>query len=132
MQSNNPIDEFVYLAKDADVTLTQNARKIVLDMLHQGTKFNTSNMDKILSLGKFSNHKTVKQIGTNKDNQITQNLQKNKDLSLELSRCTSKINQLSYDSLIIVIEQYKIGGVEYAINYIHTGRRILETKRIRD
>ncbi|MBS1269010.1 MAG: hypothetical protein MAG458_01746 [Nitrosopumilus sp.] len=41
-----------------------------------------------------------------------------------------KINQMSYDSLIIVIEQYKIGGAESAINYIHSGRRILETKRI--
>ncbi|MBS1267358.1 MAG: hypothetical protein MAG458_00057 [Nitrosopumilus sp.] len=130
MQSNNSVDELIHLANDANTTLTQNARKIVLDILHQGTTSNTSNLDKILSLGKYFGDETIKQIGTNKVHQITQNEQKSKELSDKVSQCISKINQMSYDSLIIVLEQYSIGGVESATNYIQTDTRIIKTKRI--
>ena len=125
MQSNDSIDEFVCLAKDADYTLTQNARKIVLDMLHQGVKPNTSDFDKILSLGRFFDNKIAKQIGTEKTNQIQSDAQKSKELSDKVSQCISKINQMSYNELLIVIDQYSIGGVESATNYILTGTRIL-------
>ena len=70
MQSNDSIDELVSLAKDADHILTENARKIVLDMLHQGVKPNASDFDKILSLGIFFDNETANQIGTAKTNQI--------------------------------------------------------------
>ena len=70
MQSNNSIDELVCLAKDADHILTQNTRKIVLDMLHQGVKPNASDFDKILSLGRFFDNETLKKMGTKKTNQI--------------------------------------------------------------
>ena len=123
MQSNDSIDEFVCLAKDADYTLTQNARKIVLDMLHQGVKPNTSDFDKILSLGRFFDNKIAKQIGTEKTNQIQSDAQKSKELSDKVSQCISKINQIPYNELLIVIDQYSIGGVESATNYILTGTR---------
>jgi hypothetical protein len=125
LQSNDSIDEFVCLAKDADYTLTQNARKIVLDMLHQGVKPNTSDFDKILSLGRFFDNKIAKQIGTEKTNQIQSDAQKSKELSDKVSQCISKINQIPYNELLIVIDQYSIGGVESATNYILTGTRIL-------
>ena len=125
LQSNDSIDEFVCLAKDADYTLTQNARKIVLDILHQGVKPNTSDFDKILSLGRFFDNKIAKQIGTEKTNQIQSDAQKSKELSDKVSQCISKINQIPYNELLIVIDQYSIGGVESATNYILTGTRIL-------
>ncbi len=129
MENIDEIDKLIHLARDADIALTQNARKIVLDILHQGTKPNTNNMDKILSLGKFSNHETLKQIGTDMENKIIQNTQKNKELSLKISQCVSKINQMSYDTLLVVLDQYSIGGVEYATNYILTGTKILRFKK---
>ena len=125
MQNINSIDEFVCLAKDADYILTQNTRKIVLDMLHQGVKPNTSDFDKILSLGRFFDNKIAKQIGTEKTNQIQSDAQKSKELSDKVSQCISKINQIPYNELLIVIDQYSIGGVESATNYILTGTRIL-------
>ena len=125
MQSNDSIDEFVCLAKDADYTLTQNARKIVLDMLHQGVKPNTSDFDKIFSLVRYSDNETWKKMGTEKTNQIQSDSQKSKELSDKVSQCISKINQMSYNELLIVIDQHSIGGVESATNYILTGTRIL-------
>ena len=129
MQSNDSIDELVSLAKDADHILTENARKIVLDMLHQGVKPNASDFDKILSLGIFFDNKIANQIGTAKTNQMQSDSQKSKDLSEKISQCASKINQMSYNELIIVMEQHSIGGVESATNYILTGKQILRTKR---
>ena len=129
MQSNDSIDELVSLAKDADHVLTENARKIVLDMLHQGVKPNASDFDKILSLGRFFDNKIANQIGTAKTNQIQSDSQKSKELSEKISQCTSKINQMPYNELIIVMEQHSIGGVESATNYILTGKQILRTKR---
>mgnify|MGYP005666009979 FL=1 len=129
MQSNDSIDELVSLAKDADHILTENARKIVLDMLHQGVKPNASDFDKILSLGRFFDNKIANQIGTAKTNQIQSDSQKSKELSEKISQCISKINQMSYNELIIVMEQHSIGGVESATNYILTGKQILRTKR---
>ena len=129
MQSNDSIDEFVCLAKDADYTLTQNARKIVLDMLHQGVKPNTSDFDKIFSLVRYSDNETWKKMGTEKTNQIQSDSQKSKELSDKVSQCISKINQMSYNELLIVIDQHSIGGVESATNYILTGRIVLRFKR---
>ena len=129
MQSNDSIDELVSLAKDADHILTENARKIVLDMLHQGVKPNASDFDKILSLGRFFDNKIANQIGTTKTNQIQSDSQKSKGLSEKISQCASKINQMSYNELIIVMEQHSIGGIQSATNYILTGKQILRTKR---
>ena len=129
MQSNDSIDELVCLAKDADHTLTQNARKIVLDMLHQGVKPNASDFDKILSLGRFFDNKIANQIGTAKTNQIQSDSQKSKELSEKISQCASKINQMSYNELIRVMEQHSIGGIQSATNYILEGKQILRTKR---
>ena len=129
MQSDNSIDELVCFAKDADYTLTQSARKIVLDMLHQGAKPNTSDFDKILSLGRFFDNKIANQIGTAKTNQIQSDSQKSKGLSEKISQCASKINQMSYNELIRVMEQHSIGGIQSATNYILTGKQILRTKR---
>ncbi|MGY5146360.1 MAG: hypothetical protein ACW9XB_08075 [Candidatus Nitrosopumilus sp. metabat.KBP569_Feb_25m_nospike.7] len=129
MQSNDSIDELVSLAKDADHILTENARKIVLDMLHQGVKPNASDFDKILSLGIFFDNKIANQIGTTKTNQIQSDSQKSKGLSEKISQCASKINQMSYNELIIVMEQHSIGGIQSATNYILTGKQILRTKR---
>ena len=129
MQSNDSIDELVSLAKDADHVLTENARKIVLDMLHQGVKPNASDFDKILSLGRFFDNETANQIGTAKTNQIQSDSQKSKELSEKISQCVSKINQMFYNELLIVIEQHSIGGVEPATNYILTGTRVLRFKR---
>ena len=129
MQSNDSIDEFVCLAKDADHILTQNARKIVLDMLHQSIKPNISDFDKIFSLGRFFDNKTFKKMGTPKTNQIQSDSQKSKELSEKISQCVSKINQMSYNELVIVIEQHSIGGIESATNYILTGRKILRVKK---
>ena len=125
MQSDNSIDELVCLAKDADYTLTQNTRKIVLDLLHQSVKPNTSDFDKILSLGRFFDNKIANQIGTTKNNELLTDSQKSKELSDKVSQCISKINQIPYNELLIVIDQYSIGGVESATNYILTGTRIL-------
>ena len=129
MQSNDSIDEFVCLAKDADYILTQNTRKIVLDMLHQGVKPNTSDFDKIFSLVRYSDNETWKKMGTEKTNQIQSDSQKSKELSDKVSQCISKINQMSYNELLIVIDQHSIGGVESATNYILTGRIVLRFKR---
>ncbi|MBC8501579.1 MAG: hypothetical protein H8D35_00440 [Nitrosopumilus sp.] len=129
MQSNDSIDELVSLAKDADHILTENARKIVLDMLHQGVKPNASDFDKILSLGIFFDNKIANQIGTTKTNQIQSDSQKSKGLSEKISQCASKINQMSYNELIIVMEQHSIGGIQSATNYILNGKQILRTKR---
>ena len=129
MQSNDSIDELVSLAKDADHILTENARKIVLDMLHQGVKPNASDFDKILSLGIFFDNKIANQIGTAKTNQIQSDSQKSKELSEKISQCVSKINQMSYNELIIVMEQHSIGGIQSATNYILEGKQILRTKR---
>ena len=129
MQSNTSIDEFVCLAKDADDILTQNTRKIVLDMLHQSIKPNTSDFDKIFSLVRYSDNETWKKMGTEKTNQIQSDSQKSKELSDKVSQCISKINQMSYNELLIVIDQHSIGGVESATNYILTGRIVLRFKR---
>ena len=129
MQSNDSIDELVSLAKDADHVLTENARKIVLDMLHQGVKPNTSDFDKIFSLVRYSDNETWKKMGTEKTNQIQSDSQKSKELSDKVSQCISKINQMSYNELLIVIDQHSIGGVESATNYILTGRIVLRFKR---
>lgn len=129
MQSDNSIDELVCFAKDADYTLTQSARKIVLDMLHQGAKPNTSDFDKILSLGRFFDNKIANQIGTEKTNQIQSDSQKSKELSDKVSQCVSKINQMSYNKLLIVVDQYSIGGAENATNYILTGTRTFRFTR---
>jgi len=129
LQSNDSIDELVSLAKDADHILTENARKIVLDMLHQGVKPNASDFDKILSLGRFFDNKIANQIGTTKTNQIQSDSQKSKGLSEKISQCASKINQMSYNELIRVMEQHSIGGIQSATNYILTGKQILRTKR---
>ena len=131
MQSNDSIDELVSLAKDADHILTENARKIVLDMLHQGVKPNASDFDKILSLGRFFDNKIANQIGTAKTNQIQSDSQKSKGLSEKISQCASKINQMSYNELIIVMEQHSIGGVESATNYILTGTRVLRVTKFK-
>jgi len=129
LQSNDSIDELVSLAKDADHILTENARKIVLDMLHQGVKPNASDFDKILSLGRFFDNKIANQIGTTKTNQIQSDSQKSKGLSEKISQCASKINQMSYNELIIVMEQHSIGGIQSATNYILNGKQILRTKK---
>ena len=129
MQSNDSIDELVSLAKDADHILTENARKIVLDMLHQGVKPNASDFDKILSLGRFLDNETANQIGIAKTNQIQSDSQKSKELSEKISQCASKINQMSYNELMIVMEQHSIGGIQSATNYILEGKQILRTKR---
>ena len=131
MQSNDSIDELVSLAKDADHILTENARKIVLDMLHQGVKPNASDFDKILSLGRFLDNETFKKMGTAKNNQIQSDSQKSKELSEKISQCASKINQMSYNELIIVMEQHSIGGVESATNYILTGTRVLRVTKFK-
>jgi hypothetical protein len=123
LQSNDSIDELVSLAKDADHVLTENARKIVLDMLHQGVKPNASGFDKILSLGRFLDNETAK------TNQIQSDSQKSKELSEKISQCASKINQMSYNELIIVMEQHSIGRIQSATNYILTGKQILRTKK---
>ena len=128
MQSDNSIDELVCLAKDADYTLTQNTRKIVLDLLHQSVKPNTSDFDKILSLGRFFDNKIANQIGTTKNNELLTDSQKSKELSDKVSGCISKINQMSYNELIIVMEQHSIGGIQSATNYILNGKQILRTK----
>ena len=129
MQSNDSIDELVSLAKDADHILTENARKIFLDMLHQGVKPNASGFDKILSLGRFFDNKIANQIGTTKTNQIQSDSQKSKGLSEKISQCASKINQMSYNELIRVMEQHSIGGIQSATNYILNGKQILRTKK---
>ena len=129
MQSNDSIDELVSLAKDADHILTENARKIVLDMLHQGVKPNASDFDKILSLGRFFDNKIAKKIGTAKNNQIQSDSQKSKGLSEKISQCASKINQMSYNELLTVVEQHSIGGIQSATNYILNGKQILRTKK---
>ena len=129
LQSNDSIDELVSLAKEADHILTENARKIVLDMLHQGVKPNASDFDKILSLGRFFDNKIANQIGTAKTNQIQSDSQKSKELSEKISQCASKINQMSYNELIIVMEQHSIGGIQSATNYILNGKQILRTKK---
>ena len=129
MQSNDSIDELVSLAKDADHILTENARKIVLDMLHQGVKPNASDFDKILSLGRFLDNETANQIGTAKTNQIQSDSQKSKELSEKISRRVSAINQMPYNELIIVMEQHSIGGIQSATNYILNGKQILRTKK---
>ncbi len=129
MQSNSSIDEFVSLARVADDTLTTNARKIVLDILYLGAKSNTSNVDKILSLGVFFDNAALKHVGDTKNKKITSDIQKSKELLSKISQCTLKINQMSYNSLLVVLEQYSIGGVNSAINYITNGTRILRTKR---
>ena len=129
MQSNDSIDEFVCLAKDADHTLTQSARKIVIDLLHQSVKPNAGDFAKILSLGRFFDNKTFKKMGTAKTNQIQLDSQKSKELSEKISQCVSKINQMSYNELVIVIEQHSIGGIQSATNYILTGKQILRTKK---
>ena len=129
MQNINSIDEFVCLAKDADYILTQNTRKIVLDMLHQSIKPNTSDFDKIFSLVRYSNNETLKKMGTEKTNQIQSDTQKNKELSDKLFQCISKINQMSYNELLVVIDQHSIGGIQSATNYILTGIRILRIKK---
>ena len=94
-------------------------------MLHQGVKPNTSDFDKIFSLVRYSDNETWKKMGTEKTNQIQSDSQKSKELSDKVSQCISKINQMSYNELLIVIDQYSIGGVESATNYILTGTRIL-------
>jgi flagellar biosynthesis component FlhA len=129
LQSNDSIDELVSLAKDADHILTENARKIVLDMLHQGVKPNASDFDKILSLGRFFDNKIANQIGTAKTNQMQSDSQKSKELSEKISQCASKINQMSYNELIIVMEQQSVGGIQSATNYILNGKQILRTKK---
>jgi hypothetical protein len=129
LQSDNSIDELVCLAKDADYTLTQNIRKIVLDLLHQSVKPNTSDFDKILSLGRFFDNKIANQIGTTKNNELLSDSQKSKELSDKVSSCISKINQMSYNKLLIVIDQHSIGGVDSATNYILTGTRTARFKR---
>ena len=92
-------------------------------------KPNTSDSDKILSLGRFLDNKIANQIGTAKTNQIQSDSQKSKELSEKISQCISTINQMPYNELLIVIDQHSIGGVESATNYILTGKRILRTKR---
>jgi len=129
LQSDNSIDELVCLAKDADYTLTQNTRKIVLDLLHQSVKPNTSDFDKILSLGRFFDNKIANQIGTTKNNELLTDSQKSKELSDKVSGCISKINQMSYNELLIVIDQHCIGGVDSATNYILTGTRTVRFTR---
>ena len=64
-----------------------------------------------------------------KTNQIQSDSQKSKELSEKISQCVSKINQMSYNELIIVMEQHSIGGIQSATNYILTGKQILRTKR---
>ena len=81
-----------------------------------------------LHLNDFDN-KIANQIGTAKTNQMQSDSQKSKELSEKISQCASKINQMSYNELIIVMEQHSIGGVESATNYILTGKQILRTKR---
>ena len=129
MQSNEPIDELVSLAKDADHILTENARKIVLDMLHQGAKPNASDFDKIFSLGRFFDNETVKKIGDEKNNQIQSDSQKSKELSEKISRCVSAINQMPCNELLTVVEQHSVGGIQSATNYILNGKQILRTKK---
>ena len=129
MQSDNSIDELVCLAKDADHTLTQSARKIVLDMLHQGVKPNISDFDKILSLGRLFDNKIANQIGTTKNNELLSDSQKSKELSDKVSSCISKINQMPYNKLLMVIDQHSIGGVDSATNYILTGTRTVRFTR---
>ena len=130
MQSINGIKQLVDLASNADNILTQNTRKIVLDMLYQATKIHTSNCDNVLSLARFSNNKTLKKIGVEKTGQINSDIQKSKELSHKVSQIIPKINEMSYEKLMIIVEQYNIGGVESAINYINNGTRIIKTKRI--
>jgi len=129
LQSNDSIDEFACLAKDADHTLTQSARKIVLDMLHQGVKPNISDFDKILSLGRLFDNKIANQIGTTKNNELLSDSQKSKELSDKVSSCISKINQMPYNKLLMVIDQHSIGGVDSATNYILTGTRTVRFTR---
>jgi len=129
LQSNDSIDEFVCLAKDADHTLTQSARKIVLDMLHQGVKPNISDFDQILSLGRLFDNKIANQIGTTKNNELLSDSQKSKELSDKVSSCISKINQMPYNKLLMVIDQHSIGGVDSATNYILTGTRTVRFTR---
>ena len=131
MQSNDSIDELASLAKDADHILTENARKIVLDMLHQGVKPNASDFDKILSLGRFLDNETFKKMGTAKNNQIQSDSQKSKELSEKISRCVSAINQMPCNELLTVVEQHSIGGVESATNYILTGTRVLRVTKFK-
>ena len=95
----------------------------------QGAKPNTSDIDKILSLGRFFDNKIAKQIGTEKTNQIQSDSQKSKELSNKISQCVSKINQIPYNKLLIVIDQHSIGGVDSATNYILTGTRTARFKR---
>ena len=98
-------------------------------MLHQGVKPNASDFDKILSLGRFFDNKIANQIGTTKNNKLLSYSQKSKELSEKISQCASKINQMSYNELIIVMEQHSIGGIQSATNYILNGKQILRTKK---
>ena len=68
-------------------------------------------------------------MGTEKTNQIQSDTQKNKELSHKLFQCISKINQMSYNELLVVIDQHSIGGIQSATNYILTGIRILRIKK---
>ena len=74
-------------------------------------------------------NKIANQIGTTNNNKLLSDSQKSKELSNKISQCVSKINQMPYNELLIVIEQHSIGGVEPATNYILTGTRVLRFKR---
>ena len=72
----------------------------------------------------------MKKIEAEKTGQINSDIQKSKELSHKVSQIIPKINEMSYEKLMIIVEQYNIGGVESAINYINNGTRIIKTKRI--
>ena len=74
-------------------------------------------------------NKIANQIGTVKNNQIQSDSQKSKELSEKISQCASKINQMYYNELIIVMEQHSIGRIQSATNYILNGKQILRTKK---
>jgi len=77
----------------------------------------------------FFDNKIANQIGTTKNNKLLSDSQKSKELSNKISQYVSKINQMPYNELLIVIDQHSIGGAEPTINYILTGKQILRFKR---
>ena len=85
--------------------------------------------DKILSLGRLFDNKIANQIGTTKNNELLSDSQKSKELSDKVSSCISKINQMPYNKLLMVIDQHSIGGVDSATNYILTGTRTVRFTR---
>jgi hypothetical protein len=61
------MDDLVNIAKNVDDILTQNTRKIILDILQNTIASNNpSTLNTVLALGKFFDNKNLKKIGAEK------------------------------------------------------------------